>query len=69
MSTINTSVRSLLLMLAVALTARAADARSATDAVPPAAETVSIDGMILIVGIVAVVIVLAWICSRIGDSH
>ena len=47
-------------------TARAT-ARTKGDA--PAADRDPIDGLLIIAGIVAVVIVLAWIGSRIGDNH
>ncbi|MBN9122492.1 MAG: hypothetical protein J0I06_25665 [Planctomycetes bacterium] len=82
----NTSVRTLLLVAALAFAAQAADARSTSaDPVPtaPARSTartkgeaapadrdgIAVDGVLIIVGIVGVVIVLAWVCSRVGDSR
>jgi hypothetical protein len=44
-------------------------ARSKGEAAPTSADGVAVDGVIIIVGIVGVVIVLAWVCSRIGDSR
>jgi hypothetical protein len=44
-------------------------ARSKGDAVPANRDGISVDGILIIVGIVGVVIVLAWVCSRFGDSR
>ena len=79
------SVRALLLAAALAFAAQAADARSASDppqataarstartrseAAPANRDEISIDGVLIIVGIVGAVIVLAWVCSRFGDTR
>lgn len=77
MSTICNAVRTLLLALAVAMTAPAAarsestaraTGRSAVDTPVPVTDGTSLDGAALIVGIVAVIILLAWVCSRVSDS-
>jgi hypothetical protein len=80
----NAPIRTLLLAAALAFAAQAADARSTapgpaatvrgtarseTDAAPANADGVPIDGVVIVVGIVGVVILLAWVCSRVGDSR
>ena len=45
-------------------TARTRDANAPADR-----DGISVDGVLIIVGIVGVVIVLAWVCSRFGDSR
>ena len=76
-------VRTLFLAAVLAFAAQAADARSTTaepqtttaratartkgEAAP--ADGFPVDGALIVVGIVGVVIVLAWVCSRIGDSR
>lgn len=78
-------VRALLLAAILALAAQTADARSSapdppqttarstarskSDAVPTDRDGISVDGIVIIAGIVGVVILLAWVCSRIGDSR
>jgi hypothetical protein len=44
-------------------------ARSKGEAAPANPEGVSVDGVLIIVGIVGVVIFLAWVCSRFGDTR
>jgi hypothetical protein len=44
-------------------------ARSKGEAAPANPEGVSVDGVLIIAGIVGVVIFLAWVCSRVGDSR
>lgn len=72
-------VRALLVAAILMFAAQVADARST--ATTPAQTTTaptkgdappqgtSIDGILLIVGLVGVVILLAWVCSRVGDSR
>ena len=81
---LRTSVRALLLAAALAFAAQAADPRAAAepaqttvrgttrtnaDAPAPNRDEFPLDGALIIVGIVGVVIALAWVCSRIGDSR
>ena len=82
---LRTPVRSLLLAMVLAFAVHAVDARTAAaeqpqttarstarskgDAAPANPEGVSVDGVLIIVGIVGVVIFLAWVCSRVGDSR
>lgn len=68
------TARGLLLALALALAAGTASARSEPTAAretaaPSAPDGVPIDGLIIIAGIVAVVILLAWVCSRVSDTR
>ena len=44
-------------------------ARTKGDATRANSNGVSVDGILIIVGIVGVVIVLAWVCSRMGDTR
>lgn len=44
-------------------------ARTKGDAVPADRDGISVDGVLIILGIVGVVIVLAWVCSRVGDTR
>jgi hypothetical protein len=78
-------VRALLLAVLLTFAAQAAEARStATDqpqttarstsrtkdgAGAPDRDSSSLDGLLIIVGIVGVVIFLAWACSRVGDNR
>jgi hypothetical protein len=78
-------VRILFLVAALALAASAVDARSSAPDQPqstartlsqskgepqaPAPDGVSVEGVLIILGIVGVVIVLAWVASRVGDSR
>ena len=79
-----TSVRAVLLVVALtftidALGARATasppqssahtTARTRANAPAPNRDEFPLEGALIIVGIVGVVIVLAWVCSRIGDSR
>jgi hypothetical protein len=48
--------------------ATAATARTRTDEYPADRGEVPVGGILIIAGIVAGVILLAWICSRVGDS-
>ncbi len=77
-----TPVRVLLLAAALAFAAQTADAaRHTTEPVTTARTTartktdttaqqeeLPIDGLLIIVGVVGLVILLAWVCSRVGDS-
>ncbi len=68
-------VRIWLLAIVLALAAQTAVAgpatepRSASSSAAPAPDGTSIDGMLIVIGIVGVVIFLAWVCSRFGDSR
>lgn len=71
--TLYTITRGLLLVLTFALTAGMTYAgtvpTASREATPTAPDGVSVDGLIIIAGIVAVVIFLAWVCSRVSDSR
>jgi beta-lactamase regulating signal transducer with metallopeptidase domain len=82
---LGTPLRSLLLAVVLAFAAHAVDARAAGqeqpqttarstarskgEAAPTAPEGVPVDGVLIIIGIVGAVILLAWVCSRVGDSR
>ena len=44
-------------------------ARTKGDAAPANADGASVDGVLIILGVVGAVVVLAWVCSRFGDSR
>ncbi len=50
-------------------TARTTTARTKTDAAVAEPDDSSLGGVLIIVGIVGVVVVVAWVCSRIGDNR
>ena len=72
-----TCVRAALLACALTFAAPAVEARSTLPTAAPAAnapatadpDDVPVDGLLIIAGIVGVVILLAWVCSRVGDSR
>ena len=80
-----TPVRSLLLAAALAFAAQAADvraddrpqtttaartsARTRGDADTPDRDGVPVGGVLIIAGVVGVVILLAWVCSRVSDNR
>jgi hypothetical protein len=80
-----TPVRTLLLAAALAFAAQMADARgpgadqpqttgrttarTKADAEPTDRDGIPVGGILIIVGIVGVVIVLAWVASRMGDNR
>ncbi len=75
---LTTPVRALLLAAALAFTGQAFAANEPSAAARPTARTQTdapqpdetpLGGVLLIVGLVGVVILLAWVCSRIGDSR
>lgn len=67
------TTRGLLLALAFAFAAGAAYAgtepTAARGAAPTAPDGYTADGLVIIAGVVAVVIFLAWVCSRVSDSR
>lgn len=71
--TLYTITRGLFLVLAFALTAgmtyAGTEPTAVREATPTTPDGVSVDGLIIIAGIVAVVIFLAWVCSRVSDSR
>ena len=69
-------LRAVLLAMALAIMAQPAEAGSRTTTVRTRTETTvtesddsSDGGVLIIAGIVGVVVVLAWVCSRIGDNR
>jgi hypothetical protein len=77
---LRTSVRALLLVTALAFAIDAPSTRATAAQPHPSAQTKAnthtpdrdefpIEGALIVVGIVGVVIVLAWVCSRFGDSR
>jgi hypothetical protein len=78
------SIRALLLAVALALAGSATSASAATHPGPASArsadhgktggaatdrEEFPLEGALIIVGIVGVVIFIAWVCSRVGDNR
>ena len=79
---LTTLVRAVLLAAALALAVGTADARfigtdhrqtatarTAAQSVPAARDGTTVDGVLLIAGIVAALILFAWVCSRVGDTR
>jgi hypothetical protein len=81
---LRTPVRALLLAALLAFAAQTSDVRAANEQPPTAARTTArtktdapsanrddfpLEGALIVVGIVGVVIVLAWVCSRFGDTR
>jgi hypothetical protein len=78
---LTTPIRAVLLAAALAFAAQTADARSTStdqqtttartkgEAPPTERAGVSVDGLLLIAGIVGAVIIFAWVCSRVGDNR
>jgi hypothetical protein len=83
LTSLRTPLRALFLVAALAFAAQTADARptapepqttttrstARTKGETAKADGVSVDGLLIIVGIIGAVIVLAWACSRVGDSR
>jgi hypothetical protein len=80
---LRTSLRDLLVALALALALSATSATATATANPASARTTAptktdaahdrdefpLEGALIIIGIVGVVIVIAWVCSRVGDTR
>jgi hypothetical protein len=79
LTTMKTLTRNLLLavlLLGVVSTAHATPSTPSTEPTTvthaltvPEEESFSLDGVLIVAGIVAVVVVLAWLSSRIGDNR
>jgi H+/gluconate symporter-like permease len=75
-ASVRTSVRALLLALALAVhaTSAAADpphppAHTAAGAAVPDRDADQLDGVLVAAAVVGVVVVLAWVCSRVSDNR